>query len=135
MEPLQGICLCGSVRFEVTEPFDRIGMCHCASCKKISGGAGTVSGRVRTEAIRILSGEELLTTYQPGEGSAKTFCSRCGTNLFGGGWPESPMAPVRLPALDEPYEATIEAHLFVRSVAPWEQLPDDGAQRYDQRAP
>lgn len=135
MEPLQGRCLCGVVRFEVTEPFDRVGMCHCASCKKLSGGAGTVSGRVRTAAIRILAGEEMLTTYQPAEGSAKTFCSRCGTNLFGGGWPESPMVPVRLPALDEPYEATIEAHLFVRSVAPWEHLPDDGAARYDGRAP
>ena len=135
MKPLQGRCLCGAVRFEVIEPFDRVGMCHCLSCKKISGGAGTVSGRVRTAAIHILAGEELLTTYKPDEGSAKTFCSRCGTNLFGGGWPESPMTPVRLPALDEPYEATIEAHLFVRSVAPWEELPDDGAPRYEGRAP
>ena len=135
MTPLQGSCLCGAVRFEVTEPFDRLGMCHCASCKKISGGAGTVSGRVRTEAIRILEGEDLLTTYQPDEGSAKTFCSRCGTNLFGGGWPESPMTPVRLPTLDEPYDGRIEAHLFVRSLAPWEELPDDDAARFDGRAP
>lgn len=135
MTLLRGGCLCGGVRFEVTEPFDRVGFCHCASCKKISGGAGTVSGRVRTDAIHVTSGEELLTTFQPAEGSAKTFCSRCGTNLFGGGWPESPMTPVRLPTLDEPYDGRIEAHLFVRSVAPWEQLPDDGAAHYDGRAP
>lgn len=135
MTTVRGSCLCGGVRFEVTEPFDRIGMCHCESCKKISGGAGTVSGRVRTEAIRILEGADLLTTYQPDEGSAKTFCSRCGTNLFGGGWPESPMTPVRLPTLDEPYEGPLEAHLFVRSVAPWETLPEDGARRYETRAP
>ena len=135
MRPLRGSCLCGAVRFEVTEPFDRIGMCHCLSCKKISGGAGTVSGRVRTDAIRILEGEELLTTYQPDEGSAKTFCSRCGTNLFGGGWPESPVVPVRLPTLDEPFEAQLQAHLFVRSVAPWEVLPDDDAAHYEGRAP
>jgi len=135
MRPLQGSCLCGAVRFEVAEPFDRIGMCHCLSCKKISGGAGTVSGRVRTEAIRILAGQELLTTYQPEEGSAKTFCSRCGTNLFGGGWPESPLTPVRLPTLDEPFEGKLEAHLFVRSVAPWEVLPADDAAHYEERAP
>jgi hypothetical protein len=135
VEPLQGSCLCGAIRFEVTEPFDRIGMCHCLSCKKLSGGAGTVSGRVRTGAIHILEGEELLTTYQPDEGSAKTFCSRCGTNLFGGGWPESPSAPVRLPTLDEPLEAKLDAHLFVRSVAPWEVLPDDDAAHYEGRAP
>ena len=135
MTPRRGGCLCGAVRFEVTEPFHRIGMCHCLSCKKISGGAGTVSGRVRTDAIRILAGEELLTTYQPDEGSAKTFCSHCGTNLFGGGWPASEMTPVRLPTLDEPLDARLDAHLFVRSVAPWEDLPDDGAPRYEERAP
>ena len=135
MEPLNGTCLCGGVRFELTEPFDRVGVCHCASCKRISGGYGTVSGRVRTDAIRILEGQELLTRYEPDEGSAKTFCSRCGTNLFGGGWPEHPTTPVRLPTLVEPYEGQIEAHLFVRSVAPWEVLPEDGLPRYDGRAP
>jgi hypothetical protein len=135
MTPLRGRCLCGGVRFEVTEPFDRVGMCHCLSCKQISGGAGTVSGRVRTDAIHILAGEELLTRYQPDEGSAKTFCSRCGTNLFGGGWPENPSTPVRLPTLVEPYEGKIEAHLFVGSVAPWEVLPEDGLPRFPERAP
>ena len=135
MSALQGTCLCGAVRFEITAPFDRVGVCHCESCKRISGGYGTVSGRVPTDAIRILEGEEFLTTYQPGTGTAKTFCSRCGTNLFGGGWPESPLTPVRLPTLDEPYDGKIQAHLFVQSVAPWEEIPDDGLPRYEGRAP
>ncbi|MDW8337952.1 MAG: GFA family protein [Thermoleophilia bacterium] len=126
-----GSCLCGGVRFEITEPFEHVGACHCTSCKKISGGGGTVSGRVRTQAIRILAGAELLTRYQPEEGSAKTFCSACGTNLFGGSWPDRPTTPVRLPTLDEPYEGRVESHIFVRSLAPWEVLPDDGAERYD----
>lgn len=130
---MRGTCLCGGVRFEVTESFEYLGACHCTSCKKISGGAGTVSGRVRTEAIRIVAGEELLATYQPSEGSAKTFCRACGTNLFGGGWPASPFTAVRLPALDEPVEGRIATRIFVRSLAPWEVLPDDGAERYETR--
>jgi hypothetical protein len=132
---LTGTCLCGDVRFEVTVPFERVAACHCESCKKISGGGGTASGRVSREAIRILAGQELLTTYQPSEGSAKTFCGKCGTNLFGGGWPESSHASVRLSALDKPYEGKLESHIFVRSLAPWEVLPEDGAERYDVRSP
>jgi hypothetical protein len=131
MSTLTGSCLCGGVRFEITEPFERLSACHCTSCKKISGGTGTVSGRVRTNAIRIVAGEELLTRYQPSEGTAKTFCSRCGANLFGGAWPELEHTPVRLPALDEPVEGKLSAHIFVRSVAPWEVLPDDGATRFE----
>ena len=133
MDDLRGSCLCGGVRFEVTEPFATVAHCHCTRCKKISGGTGTVNGRVSTAAIRVLEGEELLRTYQPAEGTAKTFCSVCGSNLFGGGWPASRQASVRLTTLESPFDRTPEAHLFVRSLAPWEKLPDDGAPRYDVR--
>ena len=128
-----GSCLCGGVRFEIEGEFERVTTCHCATCKKISGGAATSNGRVASEAIRVLEGRELLTTFQPEEGSAKTFCSRCGSNLFGGGWPQSEQTSVRLPALDEAYEGRIGSHIYTRSVAPWEVLPDDGAERFDVR--
>ena len=134
MTPLGGSCLCGGVRFEVTEPFERVTACHCTTCKKISGGVGTANGRVSTAAIRITAGEDLLTTYAPVEGTTKTFCSRCGSNLFGGGWPESSHASVRLTALDEPFPGQIGSHIYVRSLAPWEVLPDDGAERFEVRA-
>jgi hypothetical protein len=117
------------VRFELTEPFERVTYCHCANCKKISGGAGTVNARSRTDAIRILDGESLLRTYQPEEGTLKTFCSVCGSNLFGGGWPESEYSSVRVTALDS-FDSKPTAHIFVRSVAAWETLPEDGARRY-----
>ena len=114
--------------------FERVSACHCASCKKLSGGGGTVSGRARSDAVRILAGDDLVRTYQPPEGSSKTFCSACGSNLFGGGWPDSELCSVRLSALDVPYTGKVEAHTFVRSLAPWEVLPDDGAERYEIRA-
>jgi hypothetical protein len=129
---LTGGCLCGGVRFEVTEPFERVTACHCTLCKKISGGGGTVSGRARSEAVRILAGHDLIRTYQPFEGSAKTFCTVCGSNLFGGGWPEAEHSSVRLSALDA-FEGKPSAHTFVRSLAPWETLPDDGTERFEAR--
>lgn len=133
MESLRGTCLCGGVRFEVTEPFERVAACHCETCKKLSGGGGTVNGRVRTEAIRLLAGEDLVKSFQPAEGSTKTFCSECGSNLFGAGWPKSEFTSVRLSALEEPYEGRIGSHIFVRSLAPWEVLPEDGAERFEVR--
>jgi hypothetical protein len=131
---MSGSCWCGAVRFEVTQPFISSSFCHCTSCKRISGGGGTANGRARTEWINVTEGRELLTTYQPDEGSAKTFCSRCGSNLFGGGWPDSEQTSVRLTAIDEGLEQKPEAHNFVRSIADWETLPDDGLPRYEVRA-
>lgn len=128
---LRGSCLCGAVEFEVDDPPETLSACHCVSCKKLSGGAGTVNVRVPPSAIRIVAGAELLETYQPAEGSAKTFCRSCGSNLFGGGWPHTERASVRATTFTEPLEAHVERHLYVRSVAPWETLPDDGAERFE----
>ena len=126
---VEGSCLCGGVQFEIDGEFEPRSFCHCTSCKRLSGGAGTANARVRSDSVRIVSGEELLRTYTPEGGSAKTFCSACGSNLFGGGWPESEHASVRLPAIDTPFEGRPTRHIFTRSVAHWETLPDDGLLR------
>jgi hypothetical protein len=131
---VSGSCHCGAVRFEVTEDFSAVRICHCTTCKKLSGGAGTTNGRARTDTIRVVAGEELIRTYQPDEGSSKSFCSQCGSNLFGGGWPESEFSSVRISAIDSPFDRKPDAHTYVRSVAPWENFPDDGLERFDERA-
>ena len=128
---IKGSCLCGAVEFEITGEFEPRSYCHCTSCKRLSGAAATANARARSDEINVVKGRELLTTYQPDEGSAKTFCSVCGSNLFGGGWPESEFCSVRVTTLDEAVGDLPGAHLYVRSVAAWEQLPDDGLERFE----
>ncbi|HLB18629.1 MAG TPA: GFA family protein [Gaiellaceae bacterium] len=131
MASLRGSCLCGGVKFEVDELPATLRYCHCESCKKLSGGAATANGRVPSSSIRILEGEDLLQTFRPEGGSAKTFCRTCGSNLFGGGWPDSETASVRATAIDDPFDARPSVHIFVRSLAAWETLPDDGLDRFE----
>jgi len=131
MPALHGSCLCGGVQFEIAQPLETARYCHCTSCKKLSGSIGTANARASSDAVRVVAGRELLRTYQPPEGSAKTFCSTCGSNLFGGGWPDSAQCSVRLSAIDDSFDVRPSAHLFVRSVAAWETLPDDGLERFD----
>ncbi|HWJ45097.1 MAG TPA: GFA family protein [Gaiellaceae bacterium] len=131
MATLHGTCLCGGITFEVDETPDRIRFCHCESCKKLSGGGGTANFRAASAAIRIVEGEDLIQTYQPAEGSAKTFCLACGSNLFGGGWPDSEYCSVRVTTLEEPVGRLPGVHIWTRSVAPWESLPDDGFERFE----
>jgi hypothetical protein len=121
------------VQFELPDRFENMTYCHCTTCQALSGGIGTANGRVRTEEIRILAGEDLVRTYQPDEGTAKTFCSVCGANLFGGGWPESEYSSVRLTAIDTAFDGGPGSHLYVRSLPPWAMLPDDGLERFDIR--
>lgn len=131
MATLHGSCLCGGVKFEVSQEPETLRYCHCESCKKLSGGAATVNFRVPSASIRIIEGEDLLQTFQPAEGTAKTFCLACGSNLFGGGWPNSETCSVRATAIDDEFAARPSAHIFTRSVAAWETLPEDGLARHE----
>jgi len=115
----------------VTDPATTIRYCHCTSCQKLSGGGATANLRTRSDAVRILEGEELLQSFRPEGGSAKTFCRTCGSNLFGGGWPDSEYCSVRVTTIDDPVDVRPGAHIFVRSVAAWDPLPDDGAERFE----
>ena len=130
METLQGSCLCGGVRFEVTEPFLRAGHCHCSRCRKHSGTFGLTQGRVRREGFRLLAGEELLRVYGPEGWMAKVFCSVCGSSLFGGTWPKGPEVSIRFGALDGDPGIRPQFHTYVDSRAPWDELADDGLPRY-----
>jgi len=128
---LRGSCLCGGVRFELDATPETMRYCHCESCKKLSGSVGTANLRMPSSAVRVVEGGGLVQTFQPAEGSTKSFCRVCGSNLFGGGWPDSPTCSVRASAIDEPFDVRPSAHTWVRSVADWETLPDDGLERFE----
>jgi hypothetical protein len=129
--PLTGSCLCGGVRFEVTQPFRRSSHCHCSRCRKHSGAFGLTMGRVSREGFRLLAGEELIRVYRPAEDAAvKAFCEVCGSSLFGAWWPEGEEISIRLSALDGDPGIRPQYHTFVASKAPWDELPDDHLPRY-----
>ena len=128
---LSGGCLCGGVRFELTLPFHRANHCHCSRCRKHSGTFGLTQARVPREGFRLLQGEELLRVFRAEGWAAKVFCSRCGSSLFGGHWPEGEEISIRLGALDGDPGIRPQYHSFTDSRAVWDALPDDGLPRYE----
>ena len=82
--PLTGGCACGTVRFEVTAPFQTAGYCHCKRCQRRSGALWSENGIVDAGAFRLVSGAEAVSSWQPPDGLSKSFCSRCGGHVFTG---------------------------------------------------
>lgn len=124
--PLTGGCLCGAVRFEVTGPFRRAGWCHCERCRKHSGAAAGVQGRVARGDFRLLAGADRLVRYRPAPGAAvKVFCEECGSSLFGGAWPDGDEVSIRLGSLDGDPAIRPQYHTFVASKAAWNEIVDD----------
>ncbi len=135
MTVVEGSCLCGGVRFDVTLPFRRANFCHCSRCRKHSGSTALVQGRVPRERFRLVTGAELVRMYTPPGGKAKAFCAECGSSLFGGDWPDGDEVSVRFGALDGDPEIAPQYHAFVTSKAVWDELPDDGLPRYEGTKP
>lgn len=72
-----GQCHCGAVRFEATlsDGFNSIRRCTCSYCRMRGAVAVTAEGG----GIKILQGEDVLTSYRFHTGAAQHFfCSRCG---------------------------------------------------------
>jgi hypothetical protein len=132
---VRGSCLCGGVRFELTQPFRRINHCHCSRCRKESGAFGLTNGRVPREGFHLIAGEELIRVFRPDGGAVKAFCSVCGSSVFGGSWPEGDEITVRLGELDDDPGQRPQYHSYVGSRAPWDELPDDGLSRYEDAKP
>ncbi len=130
--PLTGGCLCGAVRFEVTEPLLSASYCHCTRCQRRTGTAAAVSGRIVPGSLRILSGEELLRSFDPPDGFSKVFCSGCGSAL----WSRNPKDPdvigVRLGAFDGDPGIRPSYRQYVAYAAAWEPIPDDGLPRFEE---
>ena len=128
--PLQGGCLCGSVRFEIAAPFLSAGYCHCTHCQRRTGTGSSANGRVPREGFRLLQGAERLRSFKPPAGVPKLFCATCGSALFSGDPFADQEVAVRLGTLDRDPGIRPQYRQFVDSAAPWEPVPQDTLTRY-----
>ncbi len=69
-----GGCLCGAVRYQVLgEPYVS-GLCHCTTCRKLTGSSFSATANWRSDQF-AMTGE--LQTYE-----RRSFCPTCGSRLF-----------------------------------------------------
>ncbi len=133
--PLTGGCLCGGVRFQVTEAPVSAGYCHCTRCQRRTGTGAAVSARLVPGSLRIESGDEFIGSYVPDDGFAKDFCSACGSAL----WSRNPSDPdwvsVRLGAFDADPGIRPSFRQFVAYAPAWAPVPDDGLPCFPERRP
>jgi hypothetical protein len=133
---LTGGCLCGGVRYELTEPLTVAGYCHCTRCQRRTGTGSSANARIEGSTLRIVRGEELVKCWRhPDGGAEKCFCSECGSHLFSR-VPEDPArVGIRLGTIDGDPGVRPSWHAFTAYAAPWEPIPDDGLPRHAEARP
>ena len=131
---LTGGCLCGGVRYEVTEPPVKATYCHCTRCQRRTGTAASAQARSSPDRCGSWKAKTSCGRGSPRDGFAKCFCSRCGGALWSvdaGGEVWS----VRLGTFDSDPGVRPSHRQYVAYAAAWEPIPDDGLPRYPEAAP
>lgn len=125
---LRGSCLCGAVRFELTQPAVWAHNCHCSRCRKTRGAAFSSNLFVAWAGFRFLQGEDQVENYRPPNTARFThaFCRTCGSSMP---WHNQAhgLAVIPMGSLDDAPDMAPQAHIFVDSKADWcpitDQLP------------
>jgi len=119
----QGSCLCGTLRYEVSGPFNGMVNCHCSMCRKHHGTAFATFVAAPYESFKWISGENDVVRYQSSEKGYRPFCRICGSVA-------PTLAPsmglVIVPAgnLEGDLGVKPELHMFVGSKAPGTSIAD-----------
>ena len=80
---IEGSCLCGKVRYEVSEPFENFYLCHCNRCRKATGSAHAANIFASLNSLTWLSGEGLVKEFELSNENNfnKCFCTECGSSV------------------------------------------------------
>jgi hypothetical protein len=120
-----GSCLCGQVAFEFEGTPIRVNHCHCKRCRKARGTANATNMVAPIDTLKFLRGEELLITYKVPDAKTFThvFCKVCGSSMPRLDESRS-IAIVPMGSFDDDPGIRPQRHIFVESMASWDEISD-----------
>ena len=120
-----GGCMCGSVRYEISQPAMGTGFCHCRMCQRASGEPVNAWAAFPVEAVRFFKKKPKI--YKSSPIAERGFCANCGTGISYRLLKPEPAEFVVLNtiSLDNPEDFAPTWHAGVESQMPWLDIHDD----------
>ncbi|MFY1053206.1 GFA family protein [Ectopseudomonas khazarica] len=126
-EQHEGGCQCGALRYRIEAPLSDSAHCHCAICRRSSGGILTTWVTVPRTSFQWLQGQP--RTFASSASCSRYFCADCGAHLALFTTLSPQTLDVTVATLDAPELAPANRHIWVGSRLPWlsvdPQLPEE----------
>jgi hypothetical protein len=135
MMTVTGGCLCGSVRWQSSEPPIVTRVCWCRECQYLGAGSGTVNACFRTAAFTVIGNtNDHPSVADSGNKMHRRFCPACGTPLFSEAEARPHLIFVRVGTFDDPDLANPAMSIWTSSAPHWACI-DAGLPQVDKQPP
>ena len=124
---LEGRCICGQVKYKLTEKPLFTQACHCKDCKILTGSSYVVNSSV-IENTLFIEGEITSSVELKGGSGAPCkvyFCAKCGTYMYTDYSSAVGRLNVRTKTLNDSNQFPPQVHIFIKDKDPWLNLKDN----------
>lgn len=126
---LEGGCLCGSIRYTLSEPPIDAGFCHCRICQKSSGAPSVAWLTIPFAGFEYTRG--VSAVFHSSERYQREFCPTCGTQIAFRAKQDPDTIDVTICSLDDSSKVEPQYHIWVQSKVSWLQIDDKLPQYFD----
>ena len=119
--PLTGRCLCGRLRFRVTEDPIAFYACHCTDCRRECGAAYGLTMLFRRSALEHESGEvrSIAVRVDTGRIRNATLCPECLVRVWAESSATSQVVGISFGTLDDASDYEPFGNMWLASACPW----------------
>jgi hypothetical protein len=124
--PITGGCLCGAIRYEISQPPLGSRACWCRLCQYLASGSATVNLIVPADAVTITGP---LKTFErvadSGNHMTRGFCPECGTHVTSAAAETGHLRVIRTGTLDDPNLMGPQATIWAEMAPDWAPINPD----------
>lgn len=119
-----GSCLCGAIRYAISQPISELRACHCRDCQKSSGAGGSVNAMLPSSTFKITQGtpKRFSVTAASGRTLHRFFCGDCGSPLYSQRATTPETTSLRIGTLDDSSGMKITANIWTKSARSWDYI-------------
>ncbi|MEM9620638.1 MAG: GFA family protein [Pseudomonadota bacterium] len=79
-----GQCLCGAIKYEISNPLTTMGVCHCKNCQRQAGSAFSTLAAVPVSDFSMTGTPKLYQDQDTTSGDPveRYFCEHCGSPIY-----------------------------------------------------
>jgi len=121
---INGSCLCGEVKFQISGEPSSLSYCHCSRCRKAAGVFSAVLIG-KADDLEVTQGQDAIAKFKSGPDAKfeRCFCQHCGTSL--GDMASGDSYVVAASALDNDPKVRPVLHIHTASKPDWYDIVDD----------